>query len=124
MYRLDIIWVIVAPCSSHTFGVLVIGNDIVVVREFFMADRAYATLFSNLAVHQLPQFGGRSEFSIAARMMRIFDPLNSESNQFWFGEYFSPAAGNGSVNWANFIGTEFHGVFPDNHSICCTELSW
>jgi hypothetical protein len=54
-------------------------------------------------------------------MMRIFDPLNSESNQFWFGEYLSAAAGNGPVNWANFVGTESHDTSPGEFGI--TELN-
>jgi hypothetical protein len=94
-----------------------IGHDIVVVSKFLMADRAYATLFSNLAVHELSHLGGRSQFSISPRMMRIFDPLHSESDQPRLGSDFSPATGNGPVNWANFIGTESHDISPG-------EIGW
>jgi hypothetical protein len=50
MNRLDIIWVIVSPRSTHSFWVPMVRDHIVIVRELFMADRADATLFSDFSV--------------------------------------------------------------------------
>jgi hypothetical protein len=50
MRRLDIIRVIVSPGSAHAFRILVVWNDIVVIREFLMTDGADAALLSNFAI--------------------------------------------------------------------------
>jgi hypothetical protein len=47
---LDIVRVIVSPGSAHAFWILVVRGDVVVVREFFVADRAYSGLLSNFAI--------------------------------------------------------------------------
>lgn len=57
MYCLDIVRVIVAPRSTHSLRVSVVWDDVVVVRELFMADRADAGLFSDLSVEQLSHLG-------------------------------------------------------------------
>src|SRR5581483_3718218 len=31
--RLDVVWMAVSPCSSHSFRILVVRNDVVVVSE-------------------------------------------------------------------------------------------
>ena len=41
---------IVSPGSAHAFRVLVVRDDIVVIREFLVADGANAGLLSNLAI--------------------------------------------------------------------------
>ena len=46
----NIVWVVVSPSSSHPFGILMIGNDVVVVGELFVADRTYSSLLADLAV--------------------------------------------------------------------------
>jgi len=115
MCCLDIVRVIVSPCSSHAFGIFVIGNDIVVVREFEMADRAYAALLPNLPVQQLPHLGGRSQFPVSARMARVFDPLDSQSDLPWLGNRFPSATGNRSMNWAKLIGTQSHDFSPGGY---------
>jgi hypothetical protein len=113
MCCLDIVGMIVAPRTSHAFGIFVIGNDIVVVREFEMADCAYAALLPNLPVQQLPHLGGRSQFPVSARMARVFDPLDSQSDLPWLGKRFPSATGNRSVNWAKLIGAQSHDFSPD-----------
>jgi hypothetical protein len=79
MRCLDIVWMVVSPRSSHTFRILVVRDDVVVIREVFVADGAYATLLDNLSVQQFPHLGRGSQFPISSRVMRIFDPLNPES---------------------------------------------
>ena len=60
MCCLDIVWMIVSPCPAHTLGVFMVWNNVVVVREPFMADCAHATLLPDLAVQQFPHLGRRS----------------------------------------------------------------
>ena len=43
--------------------------------------------------------------------MRIFNSLNSNPDHCHSGNTLAAAAGNGSVNWAHFVGTESHGKF-------------
>jgi hypothetical protein len=50
MHGLDIVRVIVAPRSTHSLWVPMVRNHVVVVSEFFMADRADASLFSDFSV--------------------------------------------------------------------------
>ena len=59
MCCLDIVRVIVSPRSAHSLRILVVWNDVAVIREFVVADRAYAALLPDLPVQQFPHFGGR-----------------------------------------------------------------
>ena len=54
---LDIVRVIVSPGSTHSFRVPMVGHDVVVIGELFVADRTYATLLSDLEVQQFPHLG-------------------------------------------------------------------
>jgi len=49
---------IISPRSSHSLGIFVVWNDVVIVRELFVADRADARLLSNLAIQQLAHLAG------------------------------------------------------------------
>jgi hypothetical protein len=89
---LHIVWVVVSPRAAHSFRFPVIRNDVVVIREIFVADSAYPALFDNFPVHQFPHFGGRSEFAVSARVMRIFNSLNSKPDQSGSGHEFPPTA--------------------------------
>ena len=68
---------IISPCPSHPFGISVVWNDIAVVGELFEADCAYSLLFADLPLQKLPHFGGRSDLSIAPRMIRILNTSNA-----------------------------------------------
>lgn len=57
MYCLDIVRVIVPPRSAHSFRMPMVGDHVVIVRELLVADRANASLFSDLSVKQLPHLG-------------------------------------------------------------------
>ena len=50
MRCLNVVRMVVSPRSSHSFRVFMIGHDIVVVREFLMANRAYSVLLDDLAI--------------------------------------------------------------------------
>ena len=57
MGSLDIVWMIVSPRPAHTLRVPMVRDDVVVVRELFMADPAYPTLLPDLAIQQFPHLG-------------------------------------------------------------------
>ena len=48
---------VVAEGAAHAFRISVIGDDIRVLRELFIANRTDAVLFDNFAVHQFPHLG-------------------------------------------------------------------
>ena len=58
MCRLDIVWVVIPPCSAHSFRIPVVRDDVVVIREVFVADSAYPALLDNLSVQKFPHLGG------------------------------------------------------------------
>ncbi len=93
MRCLDIVRVIVSPRSSHSFGILVVWNDVVVVGELFVADRAYSGLLPHLAVQQFSHLCRRSQLPISSRVVWIFDPLNSQSYEPGLGKGLPAAAG-------------------------------
>jgi len=87
-----------------------VGDDVGIVGEVLVANRADAALLSDLAVHQVSHFGGRSQLPISPRVMRIFNSLNSKSDPLWFGKKFASAARKRSMNRTQFICTESHGI--------------
>jgi len=52
----DIVRVVVSPGPSHSFWIPVVWNNIVIVREFFVADGAFPILLDNLPVQEFPHF--------------------------------------------------------------------
>jgi hypothetical protein len=56
VHRLDIVGRVVSPRPSHSFGVDMVGHDVVVIGELYMAERAFPALLDNLAVEQLSHF--------------------------------------------------------------------
>ena len=78
MCCLHIVGVIISPRRSHAFGLFMFGHNVVVIREGFVADCAFAVLLNDFAVHQLPHFGWRPKLSISPGVVRIFDALNTQ----------------------------------------------
>jgi hypothetical protein len=110
MDSLDVLRMIVSPRSAHAAGMDVVGNDVAVVGELFMADTALAALGHNLLVHQLSHFRVRADLAIAARVIRIVDPADSQLPLASFSrDRFSAAAELRVVNWAQLVSTESHG---------------
>jgi hypothetical protein len=52
MCGLDIVRMIVSPRSARSFRILMVGHDVVVIGELFVAARTYPALLSDLAVEQ------------------------------------------------------------------------
>src|SRR5271154_7141857 len=125
MCCLDIIWMVVPPRSSHSFRVLVVRDDVVIVREVFVADGAYPALLDNLSVQKLPHFGAGPEFPISPRMMRIINASNPRLQSARIGRLFTAAAGNRFVDWAVLIATKPHDISSwenrRNQSLVCGD---
>src|SRR5213082_855277 len=58
---------VISPRTAHSFRVLVIRYDIVIVGELFVADGAFPVLLHNLPVQKLTHLCWRPEFSISSR---------------------------------------------------------
>ena len=66
MHGLDIVRMIVSPRSSHASGMNVVGDDVVVVGEGFLADGASSVLLDDLAMEQLPHLRVGTELPVSA----------------------------------------------------------
>jgi hypothetical protein len=58
MCRLHVLEGIVPPSAAHSFGILMIRNNVIVVGESLVADGAFPVLLDNLALQQFPHLGG------------------------------------------------------------------
>src|ERR1700733_10810685 len=125
MCCLDIVWVVISPRSSHAFGISVVGYDVVVIGELFIADGAFSVLLDNLPIQQFPHFSRRSEFPISPRMMRIINASNPRLQSARIGRLFTAAAGNRFVDWAVLIATKPHDISSwenrRNQSLVCGD---
>lgn len=103
---------IVSPRTAHSFRLLVIRNNVVVVRELFIAGRTDPALFDDLPVHQFPHLCRRSQLPIPSGVVGVLYALNPESYDLGFRKDISATASARSVNWAEFVGTESHDTSP------------
>lgn len=89
-----------------------VGHDVVVVREFFMADCAHSFLFDNLPVQEFPHLCWGSQFAIPPWVMRVFYTLDTELHLPFLPNLLPSAAEPRSMDWAVFIPTESHKIAP------------
>ena len=54
MCRLDVFRMVVSKGPAHPLWISMIGDDVMIVGELFVADSARPVLFSNFSVQQLP----------------------------------------------------------------------
>ena len=88
-----------------------VGDDVAVVGERFLAESAYAILQSNLPVEELPHFAVGAEFPVSPGMMRIFNAPNAHLvRPFFSRDCLSAAAEERTVNRAQLITAESHEV--------------
>jgi hypothetical protein len=102
--------VIISPSSAHTLRTYVVGDNVVVVVELPATDCANAALLSHLPVQQLSHLSRRSQFPVSSRVMRIFDPLNSKTDQLGSWDVFAATAEKRFVDWAQLIRAKSHGI--------------
>ncbi len=70
-----------------------VGDDVAVFGERFLAESACAILQRNLPVEELPHFGVGAEFSVSPGMMRIFNASNAHlAHSFLSRDCLSAAA--------------------------------
>src|SRR5579872_7135240 len=103
MCCLNIVRMVISPRSPHSFGILVVRHDVVVVGEFFVADRTLPVLLDDFPLQDFPHLCRRSELSIPSRVMWIFNTLHAGSYRSWLGNEFPATAGNRFVNRTEFV---------------------
>ena len=102
---------IVPPRPSHATGINVVGDDVGVIGELFMADTALAALGHNLLVHQLSHFRIGADLPISSRVVGIVDATDSQlALASFFRDRFPATAELRAVNWAQLIKSESHGL--------------
>ena len=56
--RLNVVWVVIAPCRSHTLGLDVVGDDVLAVGKRQVTDSAVSLLRRDFLGEHFPQFRG------------------------------------------------------------------
>ncbi len=56
--RLNVVWVVIAPCRSHAFGLNVVGDNVVAVGKRQVTDSAVSMLRRDFLGEHFPQFRG------------------------------------------------------------------
>ena len=56
MRRLNVVWVVIAPCRSHTLGLDVVGDDVLAVGKRQVTDSAVSLLRRDFLGEHFPQF--------------------------------------------------------------------
>lgn len=101
---------IVSPRSSHAAGIDVIGHNVGVVGELFVAESTLAVLAHDLLVQQFSHFRVRTDLPISSWVVGIVDATDSKLALASFSRDRFPAAAElRAVNWAQLISTESHG---------------
>ncbi len=112
MHGLDIVRMVVSAGASHSFWLSVVRYDVAAVGKFVAANGTFPSLLDDLPVQQLPHLSWRPEFTVPPRVMRIFDALNTKLKSAFFPRLLATAAEQRTMDWAEFIPAEFHGIAP------------
>jgi len=89
----------------------VVGDDVAVVGECFLAEGAYAILGDDLPVEEFPHFAVGSEFPVSPGEVRVLNVPNAHlARPFLSRNCFSAAAEERTVNRAQLITAESHDV--------------
>ena len=114
MDSLDVVWVVVPPCSANTFGMDVVGNNVGVLGELLLAQSADALLGDNILVEELPHFAIGAEFPVSPGMLQVLyatDAHLAPAPFSWNG--LSSAAEQRTVDRTELIPAESHARSPD-----------
>ena len=88
-----------------------VRHNVAVICEPLLAESAKAILRNDLPFEELPHFTVGAEFPVPSGMMRIFNAPNAHLvRPFLSRDYFSAAAEERTVNRAQLITAESHGV--------------
>lgn len=122
---LDVFRMVVPPRSSHATGIDVVGDNVGVVGELFIADTAFAFLGHNLLVQQLSHFRIRAYLPITARMLEVVNATDSQLALTPFSRDRFPAAAElRTVNRAKLVSTEFHGFLQFVFGVSAGSDEW
>jgi hypothetical protein len=113
MHGLDVFRMVISAGAPHSFRVSVVRNDVATVGKFMVANGALSCLLHDLSVEQFPHLGWRPEFAKSPRVVRVFDALNAKLKSAASPRLLATAAEERSMNRAEFIPTEFHGISPE-----------
>ncbi len=69
---------VISPRPSHSFGIFVVWDNVVVVRKPLVADGAYAVLVGNFPLQKFAHFSRGPEFPISPRVMWVLNTLNAQ----------------------------------------------
>src|SRR5579859_6316159 len=90
---LDVFGMIVPPRSSHSTGIDVVRNDVVIVRELSLAEGTYSILGGDLPIDQLSHLAVRADLPVSPRMLGIVNAANAHlARSFSFRDGFPSAA--------------------------------
>jgi len=117
MHGLDVFRVVISPGSSHSFRVSVIRYDIAAIVKFIVTDGALPGLFDDLSVEQFPHLCWRTELAISPGVVWIFDALDTKLKSTSISRLLATAAEQRTMDWAEFIPTELHGISPEWRSM-------
>jgi hypothetical protein len=113
MNRLNVFRVVVPPCPSHAAGMDMVRYDVAIGGEPFFAESTEPILRCDLPVEKLPHFSIGAEVPVSPWMMRIFNAPNAHlARPFLSRDCFSAAAEERTVNRAQLITAESHGLPP------------
>jgi len=99
---LNVVWVVVPPCSAHIFGMDVVGDHVAIVGELFLAEGADALLVDDLPVEELPHLAVRAKFPVSPGMVRVLDSPDAHLAPTLFSwDCLSSAAEVGAVDRAS-----------------------
>jgi hypothetical protein len=90
-----------------------IGHDVAIVGERYLANGALSILLNDFSIEQLPHFRFGAKLAVSSRMVRVFDTLHSEpSDSPSLRNRLAATARERSMNGTVLIATEFHGFPP------------
>jgi hypothetical protein len=90
-----------------------IGHDVAIVGERYLANGALSVLLNDFSIEQFPHFRFGAKLAVFSRMVRVFDTLHSEpSDSPSLQNRLAAAARERSMNGTVLIATELHGFPP------------
>jgi hypothetical protein len=107
---------VVAESAAHAFRISVIGDNIRVPRELFIANRTDAVLVRQLSGSSACASRPVSELSISPWVMRTFDTPYAEPDELRPGHHTTLTAGDGSVNGTQ---VRYYGFYDDSFLDVC-----
>jgi hypothetical protein len=113
VHCLNVLRMVVAARSSHPSRINVVGHDVAIVGEHHLANGALPVLLNYFSIEQFPHFRFGAKLAVSARMVRVFDTLQSQAPDL--ASILNPLAAatrERPMNRTVLIATEFHGLPP------------